>query len=140
MADQQDQSDSRDQRVDALIAAYLEAVDAGRAPDRQELRARHPHRALAGELNESFADHDRVERMAEPLRPASPPPSGGTEPEGEATGVFRPPEEATRPPADGRTGGSSPAQTTTLAFGETPAAGPPLGTKVRYIGDYELLE
>src|SRR6202035_5308095 len=37
-------------------------------------------------------------------------------------------------------GAYSPAQPPTLASGESAAAGPPLGTKVRYIGDYELLE
>jgi hypothetical protein len=48
MADQPRDSDSRERRVDELIAAYLEADAAGRAPDRRELLARHPE--LAAEL------------------------------------------------------------------------------------------
>jgi WD40 repeat protein/tRNA A-37 threonylcarbamoyl transferase component Bud32 len=120
MSDELDPSPSRDQRVDALIAAYLEAVDAGRAPDRQELLARHPE--LASELEAFFADHDRVDQLAQPLRVPSPPPSQRTEPEEGVTGVY---------------GATQPAK---LASGETPLIGPPLGTKVRYIGDYELLE
>src|SRR5665213_3615278 len=120
MSDVLDPSASRDQRVDALIAAYLEAVDAGRAPDRQKLLARHPE--LAPDLEAFFADHDRVDQLAQPLRLPSPPPSHRTEPEEGVTGVY---------------GAAQPA---TLASGETPLIGPPLGTKVRYIGDYELLD
>src|SRR5665213_834486 len=78
MSDELDPSASRDQRVDAVIAAYLEAVDAGRTPDRQELLARYPE--LAGELEAFFADHDRVDQLAQPLRLPSPPPSQRTEP------------------------------------------------------------
>src|SRR5262249_33366871 len=59
---------------------------AGRAPDQQEWLARHPD--LASDLAEFFADRDRLERLAEPLR--------------------------------------------AVTF--------PTGTKVRYFGDYELLE
>jgi eukaryotic-like serine/threonine-protein kinase len=120
MSDERDPSPSRDQRVDAVIAAYLEAVDAGRAPDRQELLARHP--VLAGELEAFFADNDRVDQLAQPLRLPSPPPSQRTEPE------------------DGGTGAYGAAEAATMAPGETPFIIPPLGTKVRYIGDYELLE
>ncbi len=52
--------------IDAVIAAYLEAVDAGRSPDRQELLNRYPRHAE--QLRSFFADHDRMNQAAAPLR------------------------------------------------------------------------
>ena len=41
-------------------------------PNRQELLDRHP--CLAGDLLAFFADHDRMQQFAEPMRPATPAP------------------------------------------------------------------
>jgi WD40 repeat protein/serine/threonine protein kinase len=63
-------SSLRDRQVNEIIAAYLEAVETGQAPDRQELLARHPD--LAAELSAFFADRDQFQRLAQPLGPALP--------------------------------------------------------------------
>jgi WD40 repeat protein len=52
--------------ADALIAAFLDAAQAGEAPDRAALLADHPE--CAGELREFFADLDRFNALANPLR------------------------------------------------------------------------
>jgi serine/threonine-protein kinase len=52
--------------LELIIAGYLEEVEAGRAPDRAAIMARRPD--LAEDLVEFFADHDRLRRVAEPLR------------------------------------------------------------------------
>jgi hypothetical protein len=64
-------SDAREERVDAAILAYLQAVDAGQPPDRQEFLARYPD--LSAELQAFFDDHDRVGRLTqrEPSGPGS---------------------------------------------------------------------
>ena len=52
--------------LDAVIAAYVLAVEAGEVPNRQELLDRHPEHADA--LRAFFADLDRMDRVASPLR------------------------------------------------------------------------
>jgi WD40 repeat protein/predicted Ser/Thr protein kinase len=89
---------SSNQHLNEVLAAYLQAVDAGQAPDRQEVLARHPE--LAEALQAFFADHDRMKQAAEP---------------------------------------PSPSETPTLAPGEAAPVAASLG-RVRYFGDYELLE
>jgi tetratricopeptide (TPR) repeat protein len=60
----------RDQRLDEVVAAYLEEVEAGQMPDRQKWLAREP--GLASELAEFFADQDRVKGWTDPLRALTP--------------------------------------------------------------------
>jgi hypothetical protein len=54
--------------LDAVIAAYLLAVEAGEVPNHQELLDQHPEQAEA--LRAFFADLDRMDRVASPLRMA----------------------------------------------------------------------
>src|SRR4051794_26243981 len=60
-------STGKAQHVHEAIAAYLQAIDAGRTPDRQQFLAKHAD--LAAELEAFLSNHDQVARLAEPLRP-----------------------------------------------------------------------
>jgi WD40 repeat protein/tRNA A-37 threonylcarbamoyl transferase component Bud32 len=100
----------RDQQVNEIIAAYLEAETQGTSPDRAEWAARHPE--FAQELEAFFRDHDAVRRMADPTGAPIPP-----EPNDLAAAPTLGPTD--RPPLSPR-----------------PAA----LTKIRYFGDYEILE
>jgi serine/threonine-protein kinase len=94
---------SREQRLNAIVAAYLLAAESGQPPDAQELLAQHPD--LAGDLQAFLADHARMRQGVAPLRSAEP--------------VH--------------------ADTVSVLPSNGSAPTVPLG-KVRYFGDYELLE
>ena len=59
--------------LDEVLAAYFEAEEAGRAPDRQELLARYP--GLAREISTFFADLEQVEPVVGPVLRALGPPA-----------------------------------------------------------------
>src|SRR5262245_28489672 len=86
----------REEQLNEVLAAYIQAVEAGSSPDRKELLARHPD--LAADLEEFFADHDRMRGAAAPFRPA-----GGTPPVNVADVETAAPEGPARPdPSVGR--------------------------------------
>jgi WD40 repeat protein len=68
---------SGNQRLNEVLAAYLQAVDGGRSPDRRELLDQHPD--LADALREFFANHDRMKQAAAPA-PAAELPTLAPEP------------------------------------------------------------
>jgi serine/threonine protein kinase len=59
----------REERLNDVLLAYVEEVEAGRAPNRHRLLAEHPD--LRRDLEEFLAGHDEVERLAAPFREAA---------------------------------------------------------------------
>ncbi len=69
----------RDELLDRVLTDYLEALEAGRAPSKEDLVARYPE--LAEELRGFLRGHENIGRIARPLRPApgvQPGPQPGT--------------------------------------------------------------
>ena len=54
---------SRDKQLESILHGYLQAVDAGQNPDRDDLLRRHPE--LADDLREFFADQAKMDRVLE---------------------------------------------------------------------------
>ena len=94
----------QDDPLDAIIADYLQQVEAGEVPEREALLAQHPE--YAERLRAFFADCDRLDRQAADLRLSNDP--------------NRTTDQVSPPSANA-----------------TGLAGLP---RVRYFGDYELLE
>jgi hypothetical protein len=63
----------RVQKLDEVIAAFLEADQSGKAGDRDAWLQRYPE--LADELRRFFEQHDRLAHLAAPLRAAEPTPT-----------------------------------------------------------------
>jgi WD40 repeat protein/tRNA A-37 threonylcarbamoyl transferase component Bud32 len=98
-------------RLDEILASYMEAEEAGRAPDQQELLRRHPE--LAPQLAQFFANQDQFDRLAAPLQAVA-----------HAAVSFTPPPGETPHPQPGKN-----AELSLLPEGGVPS-----------LGDYELRE
>jgi hypothetical protein len=82
-----DPSAEREERLQNLLAVYLERLEAGQAEGREELLARHPE--FAAELAEFFAAGDRLDGLVGPLRQAvEGEPAAGLLPHGGGAGVL----------------------------------------------------
>ena len=110
--------DEREQRLNEVIAGYLEDLEAGRHPDREGLIARHPD--LADELGSFFANRERMEQLTAPFRERRP--------GDEMPSVLPFPPVAPRPIDHPET-----------LTGTPELEGGPSG-RVGYFGDYELVE
>src|SRR5690349_17954017 len=56
-----------EQTLEAVIADYIRACEAGTAPDRQAILERHPNHA--SDLREFFAMRDQIDWMGQPIQP-----------------------------------------------------------------------
>jgi WD40 repeat protein len=63
----------RDERLQSVLVAYIEAADAERAPSRDELLARHPE--FADELAEFLDGREQIQRVAPPPKLPGPSPA-----------------------------------------------------------------
>ncbi len=111
MNNEHEESSQRQQRLEKVLVAYLEGVESGDAPDEKEFLGRHPE--FADELAEFFAGRRQVDELAAPIR------------------------EAVQP---GDSNQITPYDAPTMGVETGTAGGAGIGTKVRYFGDYELLE
>jgi WD40 repeat protein len=131
----------REQRLNEVIAAYLEALEAGNPPDRMSLSAQHPD--LAAELASFFANQDHVARLTAPFRQgmASEDPSRRTP---DLAALGRAAHQAVTLPFPALPGEDSRERDQEGRGGESGQASPDAlegtETRVRYFGDYELIE
>ncbi len=75
MAPQSALSQTQEERLQEILAAYLRDAEAGRNPNQSEILAR--HHDLAGELQDFFAGQEQLDRLAAPLRQVIEPAADG---------------------------------------------------------------
>src|SRR5262245_22593143 len=144
-------SNEQRRRVADVLAEYYAAVEAGEAPDQQAVMAQHPD--LAAELAEYFEAQDRFARLVEPVRSVvvgaetTAPAQASATLGSEAPGAVGSSTLGSLAAADAGTSAIEAAgglASTDLPGAISPPNGdgadPPRGTKVRYFGDYELIQ
>ncbi|MBL7044512.1 MAG: protein kinase, partial [Pirellulaceae bacterium] len=110
-------------QINAILAEYLQAVEAGESPDEEKLLEQYPE--FAGQLREFFADKRKIDEMAKL----------GADEDARLPMPTLAPNQPTTPGLDAPTlAPSSP----NVGAAMKPTAG--VSGKVRYFGDYELLE
>jgi WD40 repeat protein/predicted Ser/Thr protein kinase len=152
--DQSTDAAERCRRFESVLGAYFEALDAGQSPDRQELIDRHPD--LADDLAEFFAAQHRFNSLASPLRVVARAAQGRlltacqgpdrTEPDSpdhvdsaNATVDDATVDDEPRPhDQPRRTPGATTDSELTTQFSQGEDDELANGTRIRYIGDYEI--
>jgi WD40 repeat protein len=116
----------RERRLHEILGAFFEAVEAGEAPNPQDLIAAHPD--LADDLAAYFADEARFQHLVAPLHATVG--SGAAPADQTATAAFaaEPAPPGANTDATGQLSGDG--------NGLDPAF--PRGSRIRYFGDYEL--
>jgi hypothetical protein len=124
----------QEQRLGEAIAAYLAAIEAGQALDRQTFFAAYPE--VAAELAESIEHEERVNRLVAPVRATETTLAAADL--GAAQGLANPDETVPCSTPEPRVVGMEPVAHS-VAEGNG-AADDPLaaGARVRYFGDHEL--
>src|SRR5438132_820567 len=118
----------REQRLNEILLAYVEAVEAGHVPDRRQFLALYPE--FASELSDFFEGGDRIEVLSAPLRDFS------------KSGMIRAALEITKEGPPLEPGGVSPRKSGTTNDAGSRSTSPSPSTQtpeLGQLGDYRLI-
>ena len=126
----QTNNSSSDDRLNEILAEYLQAVDAGESPNEEKLLEQYPQ--FAGQLREFVADKRKIDEIAKPDADEDAGPVQPAESVSEMVTIA--PDQPTTPGAEAATIPPSAA-----ALGTATASAIQIGGKVGYFGDYVKL-